>query len=188
MSEASGSFGPGSTTTTYNVERAHSREEGIISLPIAGEEQAVSLVRIHSPIEYETIFWSASRRGAAPIIPSWKAFITGNNTNRVFLRGQRSATIPVPTIGGHWYVVAGWYDYAIVTPESLDSNFMLGSMPWESINVNQNFIPREFFNATGIIATGKGSQQPSPFFNPYYTPKPDIEPVQPVVLQNPLPT
>jgi hypothetical protein len=139
-----------SSTTKYEIERARSRTEGILALPVAGRPpQNVSLVRLHAPIEFEVVYWSATRRGGPPVVPSPKSL--AGNPNRVFLGGTQSAIVPVPTFGGHWFCLAGSYTYVIVGPEGLDSNFYLGRMPWETVGVDENYIPAANFQ-NGIVS------------------------------------
>jgi hypothetical protein len=139
------------TTTEYQIERTRNRFEGIDASPIAGPgPQNASLVRLYAPIEFESVFFSASRVGAPPLVPSPDCFNTNNN--RVFLGGQQSALVGVPTLdGGHTYCMAGCYYFAIVGPEGLGSNFRLGKMPWEDTTALGNFVPSTNFLALGIL-------------------------------------
>lgn len=156
---------PGATHTEYQIERARSRSEGIAASAVAGGVNAnASLVRLHSPIEFEAIYWSATRIGAPPIVPSPASL--ASNPNRVFLGGEQSALVGIPDIDSHTYVMAGAYYFAIVGPETLTSNFRLGVMPWETIPVSNNFIPASAFQ-TGII-------DPTPNLPAGWTADPDV--------------
>lgn len=141
----------GATHTEYFVERVRSHESGICVNPIAGDPpQNASLVRLYAPVETELIRWRATRKGAAPIVPSPDSF--DNNSNRLYLRGKQTASIPTQDISlvGHTFTISGWYLYAIVGPEGLSSTFRLGAMPWEDPSAVLNYIPAENF-ITGIL-------------------------------------
>lgn len=141
---------PGATHTEYQIERVRSRNEGICASAIAGGYlENCSLVRLHSPIEYESIYWNACRHGAPPIVPGPECL--DGNFNRVFLGGQQSAIVGVPAIEGHVFCMAGVYHFVIVGPEGLGSNFRLGKMPWELASELLNFIPSTNFINSGII-------------------------------------
>ena len=176
MSEASNPI-PGSSTIEWHAERAHSSDSGLIVVPVAGPAGTPAVaIRVHAGIERESIFWASTREGGAPIVPSWKSFIVGGNPNRVFLKGQRSATLPSPKLGGHFFVISGVYEYGILQQEGLDSNFVLGKMPWETdIDPNVNFIPALNFDPSGVIGTKTPSQvtEPITFDQPIqgYTPR-----------------
>ena len=134
----------GAQTTTYTVEFAHSRSEGIIALPVAGEEQLVSLARLHSPFEYLSVYWTAVSQGKPPILPSHLSYIS--NGNRVFLGGERHGLV-FPDIAGHIWQAAGVFHYVICGPESISSDFPLAMVPWEST-------PTDFYIPAGNFVTG----------------------------------
>lgn len=143
------------TTTTYAVEFSHSRNEGIVASPVAGEEQNVSLARLHSPIEYLTVYWTATREGSPPILPSHLSYNANDNRNRVFLGGERHGIV-TPTLAGHIWQACGHYRYVIVGPESLDSDFPLSMMPWEH-KPEDFYVPSSNF-VTSIINTSPVAQ------------------------------
>ena len=141
----------GASTTSYYVEISHSRNEGLTPLAIAGPHpQQMTFVRTHAPFEMQSVYWSATREGGPPLIPSWKSFFQDQNV--VFLWGQRSSVIPPSVINGHSFHVAGVYHYALAVPRGLDSAMMLGVQPWEigRLASNENYIPAENF-IQGII-------------------------------------
>lgn len=143
----------GASTIEYAIEIGHSCNEGVVVLPVAGPVGTpASVVRMHGQIEYRSIVWSAARMGGCPRVPSWKAFIAANNTNVVFLGGIRTASVPSPLVIGHWFILAGKYDYSLIVPEGLESAFKLGKMPWESGVTYENDIPAEFFDPLAILS------------------------------------
>jgi hypothetical protein len=143
----------GASTIEYAIEIGHMSNEGVVVLPVAGPVGTpASVVRMHSQIEYRSIVWSAARMGGVPKVPSWKAFIAANNTNVVFLGGVRTAQIPSPLVVGHWWILAGKYDYSLIVPEGLESAFKLGKMPWETQGVDENDIPAAFFDPLAILS------------------------------------
>ncbi len=149
-------LGPGLTgasTIDYAVTVGHWCNEGVVVLPVAGPiDTPASAVRIHSQIETRSIAWSAARIGGVPKVPSWESFIVAKNTNVVFLGGIRTADVPSPLSVGHWWILAGQYNYALLVPEGLESAFQLGKMPWETGNTNANDIPAIFFDPLAILS------------------------------------
>jgi hypothetical protein len=140
----------GASTTSYSIEIAHSHNEGLVALPIAGVGPRVtSIVRLHAAQEFITVYWSAIREGAAPVLPSWKSFI--DDPNVVFLDGQRSAIVPSSVVGGHAFVCAGSYRYSLLLPRGLDSDFALGVQPWEMTYVANNLLGAHFIPAENFI-------------------------------------
>lgn len=150
-------YGPGLTgasTIEYAVEINHSSNEGVVVLPVAGPiGTPASVVRRHAPMEHRSVLWSAARQGGVPKVPSWDAYYVANNRNVIFLGGVRTADVPSPLAVGHWFLMAGRYDYAIVVAEGLASNFQLGKMPWETFNTFDNDIPSIFFDPLAILST-----------------------------------
>lgn len=156
----------GGGTTDYMIERIHSRAEGLVAIPIAGPApQAPTFVRMHAPIEFETVVWAATCKGGPPQIPSWESFIQGGN--RIFLFGQRSGQVPTPTVSGHFFTVAGVYHYALVSTEGLDSDFALGVNPWEKnrILASDNYIPASNF-LTDLLGKKGYANIPAQFQSP----------------------
>jgi len=142
---------PRANYTEYTTEFRHQRHEGICANPIAGPApQNASLVRLHAPIEFLQVFWTATREGASPVLPSVKSYLA--NGNRLFLGGSRIGAI-TPTFGGHVYSVSGVYVFLVVAPEGLTSNFFLSKCPWEGYptdNAMDFYIPKENF-VSGIL-------------------------------------
>jgi len=159
--------GCGATTTQYEVEFEHTHHEGIFTSPVGGEPpQNASVVRLHAPFEMLTVIWACSREGAPPDLPSHKAYLT--NPNRIFLGGKRVGNI-TPSLGCHIFSVSGFFRFAIVGPEDLDSNFPLSACPWETAlggaQVTDYMIPETSFLDTGII---NPSAQPTGLTPPAY--------------------
>jgi hypothetical protein len=153
----------GASTTEYDVQISHSRDEGISPIPVAGPSpQPMRFVRNYAPFEMKSVFWSATRKGAPPILPAWDSFSADPNT--VFLGGERTACIPVSAVNGHYFVVAGVYYYALAEVLGLDSDMMLGVQAWEVgiIAPNDNYIPAQNF-VKGILCP-KPNKMP-PFLN-----------------------
>lgn len=138
-------FLPLSQTTTYGVQICHSRSEGIMASPIAGPPpQNASLVRLHAPIEFITVYWTAVSHGKPPVLPSHKSFV--QNYNRVFLSGERMGLV-TPNIVGHIWHAAGSFLYVVVGPEGLSSMFPLAKCPWEGTAATDFYIPSENFQS-----------------------------------------
>jgi hypothetical protein len=173
----------GATTTGYAVEFEHFRSEGIEASPIAGPDpQNASLTRLHAPFEKLMVYWTATREGAPPILPSSKSFY--QNYNRVLLRGGRRGVV-TPTLGGHIWEAAGFFEFVVVGPEGLDSSFHLAKCPWEGTDVSDFYIPAQNFQAgiidgafygplgglsinpdVPLLAPIEGPINPPPFLNP----------------------
>lgn len=137
-------------TTQYTVEFAHNHSEGIVASAVAGQgPKNVSLARLHAPFERLSVYWTATREGAPPILPSPNSYL--QNTNRVFIYGERHGIV-CPTLVGHIWQAAGRYDYIVVAPEGLTSQFALATTPWEG-NPSDFYIPTANF-VPGIISTG----------------------------------
>jgi hypothetical protein len=175
---------PGALTTTYTVQFAHSRVEGVSANPIAGPEpQNASLVRLHAPLEMLTVFWTATREGAAPRLPSSKSYF--QNYNRVLLSGERVGIV-VPNTVGHIWIAAGRFDYCVVGPEGLDSDFRLAKVPWESTDASDFYVPMANFelgiiNSTPVPPLGGLPINPAvPLLQP-------LGPVQPFTPYGPIP-
>lgn len=139
----------GAQTTTYGVQFVHRRNEGIVVNPVAGAApQHASMVRLHAPLETLSVYWTAVRQGAPPIVPSTRSY--RQNLNRVFLGGSRIGSC-TPAMFGHFWVVSGNYEYLIVAPETLDSDFALARCPWETDqNLRDFYVPYQHFQE-GII-------------------------------------
>jgi len=162
---------PGASTTGYACEFEHTRSEGIYASPVAGKPpQNASLCRLHAPFELLTVYWSGSREGAPPVLPSSKSYF--NNVNRVLIGGGRYGVV-TPTLGGvHIWEVAGYFRYVVVGPEGLDSQFPLAVCPWEGTQASDFYIPAENFQ-TGIL-------------NPYSPYPAGLSPDPDVPLLNPI--
>lgn len=139
---------PLAQTTGYSVQVVQRHSEGIVANPVAGPlPQNVSLVRLHAPVEYLSVYWSAVSEGKPPIVPTHKSFL--QNVNRTFLGGERYGVI-TPTLVGHIWQIAGRYDYVVNAPEGLSSMFALAKCPWEGDAIIDFYMPAENFQ-TGII-------------------------------------
>jgi len=137
--------------TEFTTEISHQRVEGIYASPVAGPgPQNASLVRLHAPFETITVYWTATREGAPPIIPSPNSYT--NNLNRIFLGGARTGLV-VPTFGGHSYSVSGVWVFQIVGPESLDGDLFLARTPWENSEQGRFMIPAQNFQKGILDAT-----------------------------------
>lgn len=153
----------GASTIEYAVEINHSSNSGIVVLPIAGPiGTPASVVRRHAPIEYRSVLWSAARLGGVPKVPAWDSYYVASNLNFIFLGGVRTADVPSPVTVGHWFLMAGRYDYAMVIAEGLASNFQLGKMPWENSTTFDNDIPSIFFDPYAILSTATTVAVPFP--------------------------
>lgn len=128
---------------TFDATRTHIHENGLATMPTSGVfPLACQVVALHGGLDYDLVAYVATCRGAPPKIPSPKT----TNPNRIFLKGGRAGKIPIRDIGGIMtYTVAGWLLFGILSPEGLASDFMLGSMPFPGININEQ-IPGSYFD------------------------------------------
>ena len=135
----------------YAVEFVHTHSEGLCVNPVAGKgPQNASIVRLHAPFERISVYWFAISRGTPPVLPSYKSFFT--NANRLFLGGERYGVV-TPDLVGHIWQATGRFDYSVVAPEGLDSQFNFGKCPWEGLatdNAVDFYIPAQYFQP-GII-------------------------------------
>ena len=130
---------PGAQTTTYGIQICHTHDEGIDASPVAGDEgENASIVRLHSPFERISVYWTAVSEGKPPILPSHRDY--ANNYNRVFTGGERVGIV-TPNLIGHLWMAAGRFDFVVVGPEGLDSAFALARCPWEGTDADDFYIP-----------------------------------------------
>lgn len=116
--------------------------------PIAGEGPAnCSIVRLHAPLELIKVYWTAISEGKPPVLPSHKSYLA--NGNRVFLGGERVGIV-TPALVGHYWSAAGYFLFAVVSPEGLSSDFSLARCPWEGTDASDFYIPSTHFQK-GII-------------------------------------
>ncbi len=148
---------PGSTPTTapptngdtvlYSIVIEDLRNEGVIPLPVYTSDPtkptACKIVRLHAAIETVMIRWEARRDGGAPQVPHYKSL----DPNLVFLRGGVGRTTPVPDALGTSKVwsLAGWGEYAKITPQGLDADMVGSKFPWDTADVSTNTIPGTIF-------------------------------------------
>ncbi len=136
---------------TWSASRSHFHSNGLAMMPTAGEfAQAAQVVALHGGLDWEIIAWFATRRGEPPVIPS----PISRNKNRVYLGGGRTGEFPIKDMGGvTGYAVAGWFIFGILAPEGLNSDFMLGNLPFSGLvsglDTNE-FIPASYFRQ-GLI-------------------------------------
>lgn len=139
----------------YAIERQHYRNSGTIALPVYGRVAAdkaatpgtavnCRIVRLHAPIESLIIKWTAVREGKAPDVPN--PYLS--DTNFVFKCGVRNGAIPMTLAGytGHAWSIAGQYEYHVLAPTDLNSDFFLGLYPWDaSLAMTDSKIPQAAF-------------------------------------------
>ncbi len=127
---------------TYAATRGHFHCNGLAMLPTAAPfPYPASVVALHGGIDYDIIIYTATRRGAPPVIPDPRS----TNNNRVFLRGWRIAEFPIQDFSGTYgYGVTGGLLFGILSPEGLASTFYIGNLPFPGVDKNQS-IPSDFF-------------------------------------------
>lgn len=113
-------------------------------MPVAGPfPQTAQVVALHGGVEEEEIIFLASRRGKPPIVPA--PYTT--NSNRVYLRGEQSVPFPMPQISGvETYGICGFYVWGILAPEGLESDFMIGNVPFPGLTSQDERFPAEYFS------------------------------------------
>lgn len=130
---------------TFTAARRRTSDNGLAMMPTAGPyPQPAVVVALHGGLEYEEIYFVASRLGAPPIVPAPYT----KNANRVYLGGEQSAVFPMPEISGvKTYGVAGYYRWGILAPEGLESDFMIGQVPFPGLDKDE-YIPGVYFSYT----------------------------------------
>lgn len=129
-----------SSYSVYAVERQRYRLAGTIALPVYGNvakdnptvpgtSASCRIVRLHAPFESLVIKWTSVREGTPPLVPN--PYLIDNNY--VFKGGSQSGALPMilPGYKGHCWSIAGTYEYHVVSPKNLNSDFPLGLYPWE---------------------------------------------------------
>lgn len=150
-----------SESVQFAFTKARARNSGLAALPVYGNPSKDSptypngasdergtdataipcrIVRLHAPIETMVISWTATKRGAAPIVPNPYLF----DKNSVFSHGSVGAAVPVDDLQheGHIWAMAGEYHYFVVKPRDLNSSVTAGVTPWETqVDQNASIIP-----------------------------------------------
>jgi len=133
----------GSKYDAFHAMRCRTSNNGISVMPVAGPSpQPAAVVALNGGLEFDTIAFYAMKRGEPPTVPPPASL----NPNRIFLEGWQSAPFPVPDQGTIMcYAIAGFYKWAILTPEGLESDFMLGQLPFPGLDPDERF-PSSYFN------------------------------------------
>ncbi len=118
----------------YFAMRQRVSSNGLATMPVAAPYPTPAVVvALNGGLEFDVIAYAAVRRGAPPVVPAPYS----SNPNRVYLRGEQSGTWSMPDLGGALnYVTAGWYIFGILAPEGLESDFMLGTVPFPGADTN----------------------------------------------------
>ncbi len=113
---------------SFYALRRRTSSNGLAVMPVAASYPTPAVVvALHGGLEFDIIAYAAIRRGAPPVVPAPYS----SNRNRVFLKGEQSGTWSMPDLGGALnYVTGGWYIFAILAPEGLESDFLLGTVPF----------------------------------------------------------
>lgn len=144
---------PAGDTTVHTISRRRVRIEGVVVLPTASG--AKRRIRVHDPVEYTVISWTAQCNGRPPEVPHPTAL----DTNLVFIFGHQSAAVPIPTAedpNKRQWVMSGEYFYDMDELKGLDSEMPTGKMPWETeaqmlaANPQYNRIPASQFKQDQI--------------------------------------
>jgi hypothetical protein len=127
----------------FNAIRTRMSRNGLAMMPVAGPfPQPAQVVGLNGGLEFDLISFVAIKRGEPPTVPSPRT----QNNNRVFLRGSQSAPFPIQDFAGVTaYGVAGWYVWGILAPEGLESDFMIGSLPFPGLDRDER-IPNGYFS------------------------------------------
>lgn len=116
-------------TKVHTISRTRIRNEGIVVMPTASG--AKRRIRIHDPIEMMRISWESVCVGRPPDVPH----PTSLDTNLVFLFGQQTAPVPIPSAEDptkRQWMMSGTYFYDMTEPVGLAAEFPTGKMPWET--------------------------------------------------------
>lgn len=127
----------------FSAVRTRVSHNGIAVMPVAGPSpQPAVVVSLNGGLEYDWILCCAATMGRPPYVP---APIMPHNNNRIFLQGGQSGVFPIPELGGaKAYGVLVWYKFGILTPEGLQSDFMLGNLPFPGLDQDER-IPGGYF-------------------------------------------
>ena len=133
---------------TYYALRTRTRNNGLAMMPVAGPSpQPAAVVVLHGSIEYDLISYVATKRGQPPTVPAPST----TNPNRIFLGGWQSAIFPVPDqVGVMDYHLWGYYVFGILNPEGLESDFMLGTIPFPGLDQNECIYAGQYLSYTII--------------------------------------
>lgn len=141
--------------------RKRTRKNGLAMMPTAGPSpQPAVVVSLHGGLEYDIISFVAGKRGEPPTVPAPAT----TNPNRVFLEGWQSAIFPIQDMGGiERYAIAGYYIFGILSPEGLESDFMLGNLPFPGVDTNEVFYAGKYLSYQllnqAIVPILQGQQQ-----------------------------
>lgn len=123
------------TYDVFTALRTRTRENGLAIMPTAGPSpQPAVVVALNGGLEYDLVSYVASKRGEPPTIPAPST----TNPNRVLLKGWQSAVWPIPDMSGATrYTLFGYIVWGILNPEGLESDFMLGTLPFPGLDTNE---------------------------------------------------
>ena len=126
----------------FQALRTRMSRNGLAMMPTAGAfPQVAQVVAFNGGLEFDIVAFQAAKRGGPPTVPAPST----TNPNRVFLGGDQTAPFPIPDMGNiRAYGVGGWYIWGILAPEGLESDFMIGNLPFPGLDQNE-FIPSSFF-------------------------------------------
>lgn len=158
---------PSPQYNSWVCTRTRDSSNGLAAMPTAGPwPQIVQVVALHGGFEVETLSGVAVSVGAPPVIVSPNSL--ANNTNRLYLGGAQSGSIPVVTFGSvKLYGIAWAYNYCVLSPEGLDGDFKLGIQPWDSDGYTTEYLPSGNMNqflindSTSPPLNGKYDQLPA---------------------------
>lgn len=129
---------------SFYALRTRKRDNGLGAMPTAGPSpQAAQVVVLHGSLEWDIVAYTATKRGEPPTVPAPAT----TNPNRVFMGGWQSGIFPIPDqVGVMEYTVAGYMRFLILSPEGLESDFMLGKLPFPGLD------PNEYISATQYLS------------------------------------
>lgn len=153
-SRAVESFG-GAYSTEYTIYKQHERDAGVCQLAVASPDgsESCEIVDLHDPVEVLAIYWTATKRGGPPVVPSPYSFAP----DHVFISGTRTVASPIILASGqaHDWQMNGVYYYALTSPYDLTSPITAPVVPADgTITIDQTTIPSSNF-VTGLLATSK---------------------------------
>lgn len=135
----------GAQYDVFTVLRTRVSNNGLAMMPVAEPYPAAAkVVALNGGLEFDIIAYTAVRQGDWPVVPAPYS----KNPNRVYLNGQQTAAWPIDDVSGvRNYACSGFFIFGILAPEGLESDFLLGTVPFPGADPNE-MMPGRFLSYT----------------------------------------